>query len=87
MKAVLMTAPQHDLFWDAGELGCGDLVVKLKLKFRDDMESGQIIKIHGIDEGLPEDMPAWCSLTKNPLIHAAPPYYYVQKKPIEGDQA
>lgn len=76
----MVNAPRYNAEWDAGSLGCGELVVKLKLRFRDSMEAGQVIKVRSTDEGLPIDIPAWCSLTKNPLIHMDPPYYYIQKR-------
>lgn len=75
-----MSTPAHQHEWDAGELGCGEIVVKLKLLMRDEMQPGEVIRLTATDEGIPEDMPAWCSLTGNPLLHADPPVYHIQKK-------
>lgn len=74
-----MTAP-FDHEWDAGDMGCGELVVKLKLKFRDEIADGEIVRVRSTDEGLPEDLPAWCSLTGHALVAAAPPVYDIRKK-------
>ncbi|WP_246954472.1 sulfurtransferase TusA family protein [Brachybacterium sp. Marseille-Q7125] len=76
-----MTQPAYTHEWDAGDLGCGELVVLLKLKLRDEMTAGEIIRLHGTDEGLQWDMPAWCGLTGNELVHAEPPLFFIRKGP------
>lgn len=71
---------QQDLTWDAGELGCGELIVKLKLLLRDDLAPGGLLRLTATDAGVREDLPSWCRLTGHPLIHAEHPQYVIQRK-------
>lgn len=75
-----MDRPQPDTTWDAGEMGCGELIVKLKLKLRDELGAGDILQLTATDPGAPQDIPAWCRLTRNPLIYQEHPTYYIQAK-------
>ena len=47
-----------DQEWNAGELGCGDLVLELRRRLRE--APGQMFKVIALDLGAPEDIPAWC---------------------------
>lgn len=69
----------YDQEWDAGEMGCGELVMKLKIKLSE-MKGGECLKVTALDEGAPEDMPAWCKLTGHTLVSAQHPYYLIRKK-------
>ena len=53
--------------WDAGDLGCGDLVLELKSRLA--AIPGQILRVIALDPGAPEDIPAWCRLTGHLLVH------------------
>jgi tRNA 2-thiouridine synthesizing protein A len=53
--------------WNAGELGCGELVFELRKKLRG--IPGQVLKVTALDPAAPVDLPAWCRLTNNTLIH------------------
>ena len=64
--------------WDAGELGCGELVLELKQRM-DRMRPDQVIKVTALDPGAPADMPAWCRLTGNTLLRQAHPVYLIQR--------
>lgn len=68
-----------DKIWDAGDMGCGDLVLELKFKISQ-MAAGQIIKVVALDPGAPEDMPAWCRMTGHTLEIAEHPNYWIRKK-------
>ena len=68
-----------DVEWDAGEMGCGDLVLQLRFRLND-MSGGQVLKVTARDSGAPEDMPAWCRLTGHTLLHAAHPEYFIRRK-------
>lgn len=57
--------------WDAGELGCGELVLELRLRIRQ-LASGDILRLIAHDPGAPADIPAWCRMTGHPLLHADP---------------
>lgn len=75
-----MSRPTPDAHWDAGDMGCGELVVKLKLKLRNELSPGDILELTATDHGAPEDIPAWCRLTRNTLLAADHPTYYIQAK-------
>lgn len=65
--------------WDAGDLGCGELVYDLMVKLRA-LEPGQLFRLTARDPGAPADIPAWCRLTKNALVRAEPPHYLIRRK-------
>lgn len=56
--------------WDAGDMGCGILVLELRKKLR--AQPGAVFKVRATDLGAPEDLPAWCRITGNDLIHHDP---------------
>lgn len=56
----------HDVEWDAGELGCGELVLELRTRMR--LAPGQVFRVTALDAGAPADIPAWCGMTHNPLL-------------------
>ena len=68
-----------DLIWDAGDLGCGDLVLLLRGKLRA-MLPGKLLKVTALDPGAPEDIPAWCKMTGNRLISQQHPLYFSRNK-------
>jgi len=53
--------------WDAGDLGCGDLVLELRGRLA--AIPGRVLRVIALDPGAPEDIPAWCRLTGHALIH------------------
>lgn len=61
-----MTTPHHDIAWNAGDLGCGDLVLALRQRVR--AEPGKVFKVTALDPGAPADIPAWCGMTGNLLL-------------------
>lgn len=75
-----MSQPIPDAHWDAGDMGCGELVVKLKLMLRNDLQPGDILELTATDPGAPQDIPAWCRLTQNTLLSSDHPKYYIQTK-------
>jgi tRNA 2-thiouridine synthesizing protein A len=56
--------------WDAGELGCGELVLELRKKLR--RIPGGVLKVVALDPAAPIDLPAWCRLTRNELVDHDP---------------
>jgi tRNA 2-thiouridine synthesizing protein A len=72
-------AARVDAEWDAGEMGCGELVLELRFRL-DTMKPGQIMKLTVRDPGAPTDIPAWCRMTGNPLIGGQPPVYLIRRK-------
>jgi tRNA 2-thiouridine synthesizing protein A len=65
-----MTTMNHDLEWNAGELGCGELVLELRMRMRE--APGKVFKLIALDAGAPADIPAWCGMTKNTLLEHNP---------------
>jgi tRNA 2-thiouridine synthesizing protein A len=65
--------------WDAGDMGCGYLVLELRQRLRA-LAPGQVLEVRATDPGAPEDIPAWCGLTGNRLVRAQPPRYWVERK-------
>ena len=56
-----------DELWDAGDMGCGDLVLELRGKLR--VMPGKVLKLVALDPGAPADIPAWCGMTQDVLLH------------------
>ncbi len=68
-----------DLEWDAGDMGCGDLVLHLRLRLQS-MRPGQLLKLTARDPGAPEDLPAWCRMTGHTLLDSKHPVYWIKRK-------
>ena len=62
--------PMHDDLWDAGDMGCGELIMYLRMRLR--AMPGRVLKLVARDAGAPEDIPAFCRMTGDELVHAAP---------------
>ena len=73
------TLADPDDTWDAGDMACGELVLKLRLRLKS-MQAGQVLLLIAQDPGAPADIPAWCNLTGHHLISAEPPRYKIQRK-------
>ncbi len=78
-QAMSDGTPKHDAEWDAGDMGCGDLVLELRLRLKD-MAAGKVLKLRATDPGAPEDIPAWCGLTGHSLTHKQHPNYWIKRK-------
>ncbi|MBI3933806.1 MAG: sulfurtransferase TusA family protein [Acidobacteria bacterium] len=68
-----------DADWDAGNIGCGELVMGLRMRLQS-MKPGQVLRLTATDAGIPEDLPAWCHLTGHQLIYASHPKYWLQRR-------
>lgn len=71
--------PEPNDHWDAGDMGCGELILKLKMRFRL-MPPGAVLWLRAEDPGAIEDIPAWCQMTENSLLHQQHPEYWIRKK-------
>lgn len=60
----------EDDTWDAGELGCGDLVIGLRKRLR--AMPGKTLKLVARDPGASEDLPSFCRMTGDTLVHVEP---------------
>jgi tRNA 2-thiouridine synthesizing protein A len=70
---------QADDVWDAGDMGCGELVFLLAQRTRA-LGPGKVLELVATDLGAPHDIPAWCRLTGNRLLVASPPHYFIRSK-------
>ena len=71
--------PEPDAVWDAGDMSCGDLVLELRLRMKK-LEAGQVMALTACDSGAPQDIPAWCRLTRHALIASAHPHYWIRRR-------
>jgi tRNA 2-thiouridine synthesizing protein A len=74
-----VNVPAADAEWDAGDLGCGDLVLHLFQRMQQ-MRPGAVLRLVARDPGAPADLPAWCRLTGHVLLAAEPPVYVIRRK-------
>lgn len=65
--------------WDAGDLGCGELVLALRIRLNG-LPSGAVLAVRATDPAAPEDLPAWCGLTGHALVSAIHPRYLIRRK-------
>ncbi len=68
-----------DVEWNAGDLGCGDLVLQLMLRMKA-MAPGEVLRLVALDPGAPADIPAWCRMTGHTLLEQHPPVYLIARK-------
>lgn len=68
-----------DTVWDAGDMSCGDLVLELRLRMKR-LQAGQLMALTARDPGAPQDIPAWCRLTRHILVAVAHPHYWIQRR-------
>jgi tRNA 2-thiouridine synthesizing protein A len=73
------SGPEPAGAWDAGDMGCGELVLALRGRLNA-LPPGAVLQVTATDPAAPEDLPAWCRLTGNPLIDARPPVYLIRRK-------
>lgn len=69
----------HTAGWDAGDMGCGELVIQLRIRMRE-LRAGEEFRLIARDPGAREDIPAWCRLTGNELVAADHPAYLIRRK-------
>jgi tRNA 2-thiouridine synthesizing protein A len=65
--------------WDAGDLGCGELVLALRGRLRA-LPPGQVLKLVALDPGARADIPAWCRLTDHELVLEQHPVYLIRRR-------
>lgn len=65
--------------WDAGDLGCGELVLELRARLAR-LQPGRLFRLVALDSGAPADIPAWCRLTGHTLMSQQHPVYLIRRK-------
>jgi tRNA 2-thiouridine synthesizing protein A len=68
-----------DATWDAGDLGCGDLLLQLRFRV-EGLAPGAVLRLVARDSGARADLPAWCRLTGHTLVAAEHPVYLIRRK-------
>lgn len=68
----------EDARWDAGDMGCGELVLELRQRLL--AMPGRVLKLTAADAGAPEDIPAYCRLTHHELLQAEHPDYWIRAR-------
>jgi tRNA 2-thiouridine synthesizing protein A len=65
--------------WDAGMMGCGELILELKLRLAR-LPPGATLTLIARDPGVPEDLPAWCRMTGHRLLRTEPPEFVIERR-------
>ena len=65
--------------WEAGETGCGALIVGLKREI-EQIQAGELLQVTALDAGARADLPAWCRMTGHTLAAANHPTYVLMKR-------
>ncbi len=72
-------AASTEVPYDAGDLGCGDLVMALRGRLAE-MRPGDVLVVTATDPGAVLDIPAWCGLTGHALVDERHPVYRIRRK-------
>lgn len=65
--------------WDAGELGCGEIIIVLRSQVLA-LPPGSLLEVTVRDLGAPADLPSWCRLTGHELVRAEHPVYVIRRR-------
>jgi len=68
-----------DETWDAGDMGCGELVMALRGRMNS-LTPGGVLEVEASDPAAPEDLPAWCRLCGHKLVRMDHPRYWIRRK-------
>jgi len=70
-----------DAEWDAGDLGCGELVLELRGRMLE-LAPNRVLRLIATDAGASADIPAWCRMTGHELVSGEPPVYLIRRKEL-----
>jgi tRNA 2-thiouridine synthesizing protein A len=74
-----LSEPAHSEEWDAGAMGCGELVLELRFRMAP-LQPGAVMLLTALDPGAREDIPAWCGMTRHRLVRAEHPRYWIARR-------
>jgi len=57
---------EHSHEWDAGDAGCGELVLGVRKRLR--ANPGQVLKLVALDTGALVDLQAFCNMTGHEML-------------------
>jgi tRNA 2-thiouridine synthesizing protein A len=77
--ATAAAPPTATASYDAGDLGCGDLVLELRFRLRE-LPGGSVLHVTARDPAAPVDLPAWCGLCGHTLLYSSHPEYWIRSK-------
>lgn len=60
-------------------MGCGELILMLKVRMRDILPGG-VLHLIATDPGAREDLPSWCRLTGHRLVQHEHPHYWIARR-------
>ncbi len=58
-----------DASFDGGELDCGSGLLLLIRRHIDPLAPGRLLELRSREKSVEEDLPAWCRMTGNELVH------------------
>ena len=67
--------------FDAGDMGCGELVMQLRIRLQAIPPEG-LLEVIALDPAGPEDIPAWCRMTGHTLKSMNHPRYIIERKRV-----
>lgn len=76
MKLKIMN--QDAKCWDAGDAGCGRLIMGLQREVGK-LKAGEVLKVTASDPAARIDLPCWCHLTGHSLVVDSHPLYVLRK--------
>ncbi|HTP09176.1 MAG TPA: sulfurtransferase TusA family protein [Anaerolineae bacterium] len=72
-----------DALLDAGESGCGELVMLIAAYIKT-LAPGAVLEVHAYDLAAAGDIAAWCRMTQHPLVEqqldSQPQRFWIQKR-------
>ncbi len=71
--------PEAAASYDAGDLGCGDLVLELRFRLRE-LSPGAVLHVTARDPAAPVDLPGMVRSCGHALLHASHPDYWIRRK-------
>ena len=79
MPAVLPALIPVAEEWNAGHMGCGEVIILMRKKMQK-LNPGDVFKLTTYDLGAHEDLPAWCRMTRRRLLRAEHPHHWIEQK-------
>ena len=64
--------------WDAGETGCGQLIVGIR-RAVERLAPGEVLEVVARDPSAAIDIGVWCGMTGHRLVSAVHPIYVLQR--------
>ena len=80
MDARDRESASDEVVLDVGDMLCGELALLLRKELQK-LTPEQVLRVVARDSAAPEDIPAWCEVTGNPLQRADPPNFWIRRKP------